>query len=89
MVWATRDDAEAESLTARIVDRLQAPHSHKTVLARMALLVTCLEALGKLAERFPNLAVATVSIRLFALKRNPQRWCPPCATSSSRPLLSS
>jgi hypothetical protein len=65
--------SDAETIVNRIVEKLSSAHGHKYVLAHMALLITCLQALGKLSERFPSIAVTTVvpALRDFLLTPSP------------------
>ncbi|XP_042233496.1 phosphatidylinositol 4-kinase alpha-like isoform X1 [Homarus americanus] len=56
LVWASTDESEAESLCNRLTEKANVPHGHRLVLAHMPLLLVCLEGLGKLAEKFPNIA---------------------------------
>ncbi|XP_071514880.1 phosphatidylinositol 4-kinase alpha isoform X1 [Panulirus ornatus] len=56
LVWASTDESEAESLCNRLTEKANVPHGHRLVLAHMPLLLVCLEGLGKLANKFPNIA---------------------------------
>nr|XP_053628095.1 phosphatidylinositol 4-kinase alpha-like [Cherax quadricarinatus] len=56
LVWASTDESEAESLCSRLTEKANVPHGHRLVLAHMPLLLVCLEGLGKLASKFPNIA---------------------------------
>ncbi|VDN02816.1 unnamed protein product [Thelazia callipaeda] len=61
MVWATYDEIDAESLHARIADRLWHGHGHRQSLAKIPLMMMALNALGLLAVKFPTIA-ATLTI---------------------------
>ncbi|XP_045112601.1 phosphatidylinositol 4-kinase alpha-like [Portunus trituberculatus] len=56
LVWASADESEAESLCSRLTEKANVHHGHRLALAHMPLLLVCLEGLGKLASKFPNIA---------------------------------
>ncbi|XP_066970314.1 phosphatidylinositol 4-kinase alpha isoform X2 [Macrobrachium rosenbergii] len=61
LVWAIADESDAESLCNRLTEKLNLPHGHRLVLAHMPLLLVCLEGLGKLAKKFPNIAGTSIT----------------------------
>ncbi|KAK7078017.1 Phosphatidylinositol 4-kinase alpha, partial [Halocaridina rubra] len=61
LVWAIADESDAESLCNRLTEKLNLPHGHRLVLAHMPLLLVCLEGLGKLADKFPNIASTSIN----------------------------
>nr|CAD7570756.1 unnamed protein product [Timema californicum] len=50
----------ADSLCGRLTEKINSNHGHKLVLAHMPLLMVCLEGLGKLAQKFPNIASTSI-----------------------------
>ncbi|XP_053985852.1 phosphatidylinositol 4-kinase alpha isoform X1 [Hylaeus volcanicus] len=50
----------ADSLCGRLVEKINSNHGPKLVLAHMPLLMVCLEGLGKLAQKFPNIASTSI-----------------------------
>lgn len=60
LVWAIGDETGADSLCGRLTEKLNSSDGHRLVLAHMPLLMVCLEGLGKLAEKFPNIASTTI-----------------------------
>ncbi|XP_047491882.1 phosphatidylinositol 4-kinase alpha-like isoform X2 [Penaeus chinensis] len=54
-------NTDAESLCNRLTEKLNLPHGHRLVLAHMPLLLVCLEGLGKLANKFPNIAGTSIN----------------------------
>ncbi|XP_073835112.1 phosphatidylinositol 4-kinase III alpha isoform X2 [Musca autumnalis] len=61
LVWAIRDETEADKLCGRLSQKLNSVLSHKIVMDHMPLLMVCLEGLGKLAQKFPNIANTSIS----------------------------
>ncbi|KAK0074484.1 hypothetical protein PV325_008278, partial [Microctonus aethiopoides] len=58
----------ADSLCSRLTDKINSNHGPKLVLAHMPLLMVCLEGLGKLAQKFPNIAItSTYNLRDFLI----------------------
>lgn len=49
----------ADSLCGRLTEKINSNHNHKLILAHMPLLMVCLEGLGKLAQKFPNIVAST------------------------------
>ncbi|KAM7348854.1 phosphatidylinositol 4-kinase III alpha isoform 1-T1 [Cochliomyia hominivorax] len=52
---------EADKLCGRLSQKLNSQLSHKIVMDHMPLLMVCLEGLGKLAQKFPNIANTSIS----------------------------
>ncbi|XP_067636083.1 phosphatidylinositol 4-kinase alpha isoform X2 [Eurosta solidaginis] len=72
LVWAIRDETEADKLCGRLSQKLNSVLSHKIVLDHMPLLMVCLEGLGKLAKKFPNIAGTSISyLRDFLVDPSP------------------
>lgn len=63
---------EADKLCGRLYQKLNSVLSHKIVLEHMPLLIVCLEGLGKLAQKFPNIAGTSISyLRDFLIDPSP------------------
>ncbi|XP_015600220.1 phosphatidylinositol 4-kinase alpha isoform X2 [Cephus cinctus] len=60
LVWAIGDETGADSLCGRLTEKINSNHGHRLVLAHMPLLMVCLEGLGKLAQKFPNIATTSI-----------------------------
>uniref|UniRef100_A0A1B0G4D0 PI4-kinase N-terminal domain-containing protein n=1 Tax=Glossina morsitans morsitans TaxID=37546 RepID=A0A1B0G4D0_GLOMM len=60
LVWAIRDETEADKLCGRLSEKLKSILSHKIVMDHMPLLMVCLEGLGKLAQKFPNISGTSI-----------------------------
>ncbi|KAL1122935.1 hypothetical protein AAG570_003260 [Ranatra chinensis] len=60
LVWAIADETGADSLCGRLTEKINTGHNLKLVLAHMPLLMVCLEGLGKLAEKYPNIASTSI-----------------------------
>ena len=73
LVWAANDESDADALCGRISEKLGSSHGHRHVLSHMPRLVVGMEALGKLAEKFPRVATTAVvpALRDFLLKPSP------------------
>ncbi|XP_037935498.1 phosphatidylinositol 4-kinase alpha isoform X1 [Teleopsis dalmanni] len=72
LVWAIRDETEADKLCGRLSQKLNSILSHKIVMDHMPLLMVCLEGLGKLAQKFPNIAGTSISyLRDFLVDPSP------------------
>ncbi|XP_012059018.1 PREDICTED: phosphatidylinositol 4-kinase alpha [Atta cephalotes] len=62
----------ADSLCGRLVEKINSNHGPKLVLAHMPLLMVCLEGLGKLAQKFPNIASTSIYyLRDFLIAPSP------------------
>ncbi|XP_055848789.1 phosphatidylinositol 4-kinase alpha isoform X1 [Episyrphus balteatus] len=63
---------EADKLCGRLSQKLNSILSHKIVMDHMPLLMVCLEGLGKLAQKFPNIAGTSISyLRDFLVDPSP------------------
>nr|CAD7405817.1 unnamed protein product [Timema poppensis] len=72
LVWAIGDETGADSLCGRLTEKINSNHGHKLVLAHMPLLMVCLEGLGKLAQKFPNIASTSIyCLRDFLVTPSP------------------
>ncbi|XP_063216675.1 phosphatidylinositol 4-kinase alpha isoform X2 [Bacillus rossius redtenbacheri] len=72
LVWATGDETGGDSLCGRLTGKINSNHGHKLVLAHMPLLMVCLEGLGKLAQKFPNIASTSIyCLRDFLVTPSP------------------
>ncbi|BET02066.1 Phosphatidylinositol 4-kinase [Nesidiocoris tenuis] len=72
LVWAISDEAGADSLCGRLTEKINSNHNLKLVLAHMPLLMVCLEGLGKLAEKYPNIASTSIHcLRDFLVSPSP------------------
>ncbi|XP_013387820.1 phosphatidylinositol 4-kinase alpha-like [Lingula anatina] len=73
LFWAVQDETEAETLLySRLTERLSTPIEFKVLMAHYPLLVVCLQALGRMAEKFPTLANTTIiSLRDFMVNPSP------------------
>ncbi|XP_077290371.1 phosphatidylinositol 4-kinase III alpha isoform X2 [Arctopsyche grandis] len=72
LVWAIGDETGADSLCGRLTEKINSNHNHKLVLAHMPLLMVCLEGLGKLALKFPNIASTSIyCLRDFLVTPSP------------------
>ncbi|XP_067015107.2 phosphatidylinositol 4-kinase alpha [Anabrus simplex] len=72
LVWAIGDETGADGLCGRLTEKLNCNQGHRLVLAHMPLLMVCLEGLGKLAEKFPNIASTSIyCLRDFLVTPSP------------------
>jgi phosphatidylinositol 4-kinase A len=72
LVWAIRDETEADKLCSRLNQKLNTNIGHKIMLDHMPLLMVCLEGLGKLAQKFPSIASTSISyLRDFLVDPSP------------------
>lgn len=62
----------ADSLCGRLTEKINSNHGYRLVLAHMPLLMVCLEGLGKLAQKFPNIASTSIyCLRDFLITPSP------------------
>ncbi|KAF6031162.1 hypothetical protein EB796_010520 [Bugula neritina] len=73
VLWATADESDAEEvLLHRIAEKINGNHNLKYILLQLPLVVTCIEMLGAMAEKFPGLANAIVTtLREFLVSPSP------------------
>lgn len=72
LVWAIGDETGADSLCGRLSEKISSSHGYKLVLAHMPLLMVCLEGLGKLAQKFPNISSTSIyCLRDFLIAPSP------------------
>lgn len=63
---------EADKLCGRLYQKLNSVLGQKIVMDHMPLLMVCLEGLGKLAQKFPNIAGTSISyLRDFLVDPSP------------------
>lgn len=63
---------EADKLCGRLYQKLNTVVGQKVVMDHMPLLMVCLEGLGKLAKKFPNIAGTSISyLRDFLVDPSP------------------
>lgn len=59
-------------MCGRLTEKINSNHGHRLVLAHMPLLMVCLEGLGKLASKFPNIASTSIyCLRDFLITPSP------------------
>ncbi|CAH0558143.1 unnamed protein product [Brassicogethes aeneus] len=72
LVWAIGDETGADSLCSRLTEKINSSQGYRLVLAHMPLLMVCLEGLGKLAQKFPNIASTSIyCLRDFLITPSP------------------
>uniref|UniRef100_A0ABD2XIX4 1-phosphatidylinositol 4-kinase n=1 Tax=Trichogramma kaykai TaxID=54128 RepID=A0ABD2XIX4_9HYME len=72
LVWAISDETGADSLCSRLTEKIYSNYNHKLVLAHMPLLMVCLNGLGNLAKKFPNISNTSIyNIRDFLVTPAP------------------
>lgn len=72
LVWATPDELVADSLCNRLTEKINSTHGHKLVIAHMPLLISCLDGVGALSLKYPNLADNCIgSLRDFLIGPSP------------------
>lgn len=71
-LWFFFCNTGADSLCGRLTEKINSNHGHRLVLAHMPLLMVCLEGLGKLAQKFPNIATTSIyCLRDFLVTPSP------------------
>ncbi|XP_012945848.1 phosphatidylinositol 4-kinase alpha, partial [Aplysia californica] len=72
MFWSIREESEAENLCIKLTERISSNTEKRLLLSHTPLLLASLEALGKMAVKFPSLANAMVaSLRDFLVSPSP------------------
>ncbi|XP_064651813.1 phosphatidylinositol 4-kinase alpha-like isoform X3 [Lineus longissimus] len=72
LFWAITDESDAESLCSRLTERINTGPERRLLMAHHPLLMVSLEALGKLAEKFPILSGPMVeALRDFLVNPSP------------------
>ncbi|XP_078336365.1 phosphatidylinositol 4-kinase alpha-like [Crassostrea virginica] len=72
MFWAVKEEREAESLCLRLTEKISTNPDRKLLLSHTPLLLVALESLGKLANKFPNLAwTMCTTLRDFLVSPSP------------------
>ncbi|VVC31966.1 Hypothetical protein CINCED_3A020388 [Cinara cedri] len=72
LVWATRDEAGADNLCGRLMEKINSSNNVKQALAHMPLILVCMEGLGKLSEKFPSIASTCIQcLRDFLVQPSP------------------
>ncbi|KAK5638099.1 hypothetical protein RI129_012394 [Pyrocoelia pectoralis] len=62
----------ADGLCGRLTEKINSNNGHRLILAHMPLLMVCLEGLGKLASKFPNIASTSIyCLRDFLITPSP------------------
>ncbi|XP_050501433.1 phosphatidylinositol 4-kinase alpha isoform X1 [Diabrotica virgifera virgifera] len=62
----------ADSLCGRLTEKINSNHGYRLVIAHMPLLMVCLEGLGNLAQKFPNIASTSIyCLRDFLITPSP------------------
>lgn len=72
LVWSSGDEMAADALCTRLNEKINTSHGHRLVIAHLPLLLVCLDGLGKLAEKFPSIAISCISsLRDFLILPSP------------------
>ncbi|XP_046360282.2 phosphatidylinositol 4-kinase alpha-like isoform X1 [Haliotis rufescens] len=72
LFWAIRGESEAENLCMKLSEKISMNTERKLLLSHTPLILVALEAIGKLAVKFPNLASTMVStLRDFLVSPSP------------------
>ncbi|KAH9492192.1 Phosphatidylinositol 4-kinase alpha [Bulinus truncatus] len=72
LFWSIREESEAEHLCVKLTERISTNTEKRLLLSHTPLLLASLEALGKMAVKFPNSANAMVaSLRDFLVSPSP------------------
>ncbi|XP_052243319.1 phosphatidylinositol 4-kinase alpha-like isoform X4 [Dreissena polymorpha] len=70
--WAVREESDAENLCHKLTEKISSNTEKKLLLSHAPILLVCLESLGKLAVKFPQLASSMVSsLRDFLVTPSP------------------
>lgn len=71
-LWQISVYLGADSLCSRLTEKIYSNYGHKLVLAHMPLLMVCLDGLGMLAQKFPNIASTSIyNLRDFLVTPSP------------------
>ncbi|GFO06729.1 phosphatidylinositol 4-kinase alpha-like, partial [Plakobranchus ocellatus] len=72
LFWSIREESEAENLCVKLTERISSNTERRLLLSHTPLLLASLEALGKMAVKFPTLSNAMVaSLRDFLVSPSP------------------
>ncbi|RUS74514.1 hypothetical protein EGW08_017721 [Elysia chlorotica] len=72
LFWSIREESEAEHLCVKLTERISSNTERRLLLSHTPLLLASLEALGKMAVKFPTLSNAMVaSLRDFLVSPSP------------------
>ncbi|BFZ04518.1 hypothetical protein BsWGS_07556 [Bradybaena similaris] len=72
LFWSIREESEAENLCVKLTEKISTNTERKLLLSHTPLLSASLEALGKMAVKFPGLGSAMVaSLRDFLVSPSP------------------
>ncbi|KAL8613206.1 hypothetical protein ACOMHN_043015 [Nucella lapillus] len=72
LFWAIKDEADAENLCLKLSEKISMNTERKMLLSHTPLILVALEALGKLAVKFPHLSSTMVaSLRDFLVSPSP------------------
>ncbi|XP_049766862.1 phosphatidylinositol 4-kinase alpha isoform X1 [Schistocerca cancellata] len=70
--FVNQKSSGADSLCGRLTEKINSNQGHRLILAHMPLLMVCLEGLGKLAQKFPNIASTSIyCLRDFLVTPSP------------------
>ncbi|KAJ8312892.1 hypothetical protein KUTeg_010265 [Tegillarca granosa] len=72
LFWAVREETEAENLFLKLTEKISMNTERKLLLSHTPLVLVALEAIGKLAVKFPNLSPSMcTSLREFLVTPSP------------------
>ncbi|KAK3796327.1 hypothetical protein RRG08_021349 [Elysia crispata] len=72
LFWSIKEESEAENLCVKLTERISSNTERRLLLSHTPLLLASLEALGKMAVKFPTLSNAMVaSLRDFLVSPSP------------------